>query len=233
MLNGEMRSAFAMSEPDVASSDPTNLQTTVRDEGHDLVLNGRKWFITGAAHPQCQVLLVMCRNQGSALADSSNEKHQQHSIVLVPIHAPGVDLVRNLSVVHHVAPEGHCEIVLKQVRVPKENLLGAWGEGFKMGQMRLGPGRVHHCMRTLGQCELALSLAAERCLEREAFGHHLSNYANVQEWLALSRIEIGSSPAGACGRQSHADIWCDGFVVRYTFGLFLDLGPGPANHGWA
>ena len=92
--------------------------------------------------------------------------------------------------VHHVAPEGHCEIVLKQVRVPKENLLGAWGEGFKMGQMRLGPGRVHHCMRTLGQCELALSLAAERCLEREAFGHHLSNYANVQEWLALSRIEI-------------------------------------------
>lgn len=190
MLNGEMRSAFAMSEPDVASSDPNNLQTTVRDEGNDLVLNGRKWFITGAAHPQCQVLLVMCRNQESALADNSNEKHQQHSIVLVPIHTPGVDLVRNISVVHHVAPEGHCEIVLKQVRVPKENLLGAWGEGFKMGQLRLGPGRVHHCMRTLGQCELALSLAAERCLEREVFDHHLSNYANVQEWLALSRIEI-------------------------------------------
>jgi acyl-CoA dehydrogenase len=134
--------------------------------------------------------LVMCRNQESALADNSNEKHQQHSIVLVPIHTPGVDLVRNISVVHHVAPEGHCEIVLKQVRVPKENLLGAWGEGFKMGQLRLGPGRVHHCMRTLGQCELALSLAAERCLEREVFDHHLSNYANVQEWLALSRIEI-------------------------------------------
>ncbi len=190
MLNGQMRSAFAMSEPDVASSDPTNLQTTVREDGRSLVLNGRKWFITGAAHPQCKVLLVMCRHEASTDADETSQKHHQHSIVLVPIETPGVDIVRNISVVHHVAPEGHCEIVFRHVRVPQSNLLGQQGEGFKLGQLRLGPGRVHHCMRTLGQCELALSLAAERCLERETFGHHLSDYASVQEWLALSRIEI-------------------------------------------
>jgi len=190
LLKGEIRSAFAMSEPDVASSDPTNLQTTVRDEGDSLVLNGRKWFITGAAHPDCKVLLVMCRNQSSSSPETPIDLHQQHSIVLVPMNTHGVDLVRNIAVLHHVAPDGHCEIVFRQVRVSKDNLLGAWGEGFKMGQMRLGPGRVHHCMRTLGQCELALSLASERCLEREAFGRHLSDYANVQEWLALSRIEI-------------------------------------------
>jgi acyl-CoA dehydrogenase len=200
LLNGSIRSAFAMTEPDVASSDPTNLQTTVSDEGDCLVLNGRKWFITGAAHPHCKLLLVMCRNQDAVHPASSaltaidghdgSLKHHQHSIVLVPIHTPGVELVRNIPVVHHLAPEGHCEIVFRQVRVSKNNLLGEWGEGFKMSQMRLGPGRVHHCMRTLGQCELALSLAAERCLERETFGHHLSDYASVQEWLALSRIEI-------------------------------------------
>ena len=200
LLNGRMRSAFAMTEPDVASSDPTNLQTTVRDEGDSLVLNGRKWFITGAEHPNCQLLLVMCRNQGSVHSVSSALtsidgpdsalKHHQHSIVLVPLHTPGVELVRNISVVHHLAPEGHCEIIFRQVRIPKSSLLGQWGEGFKMSQVRLGPGRVHHCMRALGQCELALSMAAERCLERETFGHHLSDYASVQEWLALSRIEI-------------------------------------------
>jgi acyl-CoA dehydrogenase len=190
LLNGQIRSAFAMSEPDVASSDPTNLQTTASDDGDTLVLNGRKWFITGAAHPSCKVLLVMCRNEGSASILGNSEKHHQHSIVLVPIDTPGVEIVRNIPVVHHVAPDGHCEIVFRQVRVPRDHLLGAWGEGFKMGQLRLGPGRVHHCMRTLGQCELALSMAAERCLERQAFDHHLSDYASVQEWLALSRIEI-------------------------------------------
>jgi acyl-CoA dehydrogenase len=200
LLNGSIRSAFAMTEPDVASSDPTNLQTTVRDEGDCLVLNGRKWFITGAAHPHCKLLLVMCRNHEVAhLASSApltidehqgSLKHHQHSIVLVPIQTPGVEIVRNIPVVHHLAPEGHCEIVFRQVRIPKTSLLGEWGEGFKMSQLRLGPGRVHHCMRALGQCELALSMASERCLERETFGHHLSDYANVQEWLALSRIEI-------------------------------------------
>jgi acyl-CoA dehydrogenase len=194
LLSGAIRSAFAMSEPDVASSDPTNLQTTVRDEGDTLVLNGRKWFITGAAHPHCKLLMVMCRNQMTLGADAAafdqQSAHHQHSIVLVPMATPGLEIVRNIQVLHHLAPEGHCEMLFKQVRVPKDSLLGVWGEGFAMGQMRLGPGRVHHCMRTLGQCELALSMAAERCLEREMFGQHLSDYANVQEWLALSRIEI-------------------------------------------
>ena len=186
LLHGQMRSAFAMSEPDVASSDPTNLQTTVQREGDALVLHGRKWFITGAAHPQCKLLVVLCRNADADPADS----HHGHSMVLVPADAPGVHVVRNIPVLHHHAPEGHCEILLQGVRVPAHHLLGGWGAGFAMAQARLGPGRVHHCMRTIGQCELALRLAAERALERTAFGKPLAEQANVQEWLAESRIEI-------------------------------------------
>ena len=186
LLEGRMRSAFAMSEPDVASSDPTNLQTTVRRAGDDLVISGRKWFITGAAHPHCRLLVVLCRNADADAADS----HRRHSMVLVPLNAPGVQVVRNISVLHHHAPEGHCEILLRNVRVPADHLLGDWGAGFVMAQARLGPGRVHHCMRTIGQCELALRLAAERALERTAFGKLLAEQANVQEWLAESRIEI-------------------------------------------
>jgi acyl-CoA dehydrogenase len=186
LLAGSIRSAFAMSEPDVASSDPTNLQTTVRRAGDALVLNGRKWFITGAAHPRCKLLIVMCRNEGDADADG----HHRHSMVLVPLETAGVQVLRNISVVHHLAPEGHCEIVLHNVQVPAANLLGAWGEGFAMAQARLGPGRVHHCMRTIGQCELALELTGERALERITFGKHLSEFANVQDWIAESRIEI-------------------------------------------
>jgi acyl-CoA dehydrogenase len=187
LLLGEIRSAFAMSEPDVASSDPTNLQTLVRRDGDALVLNGRKWFITGAAHPKCRLLIVMARN---ADAHSTADKHHGHSMLLLSMDTPGVEIVRNISVVHHLAPEGHCEIVLRQVRVPADHLLGQWGAGFSMAQARLGPGRVHHCMRTIGQCELALELASERALERQTFGRYLSDYANVQEWIALSRIEI-------------------------------------------
>ncbi len=186
LLEGRMRSAFAMSEPDVASSDPTNLQTTVRRDGDALVLHGRKWFITGAAHPQCRLLVVVGRN-ADAPADAP---HAAHSLVLVPADAPGVRVVRNIAVAHHHAPEGHCEIVLQNVRVPADALLGAWGAGFAMAQARLGPGRVHHCMRTIGQCELALELAAERALERHAFGQPLAERANVQEWIAESRVEI-------------------------------------------
>ncbi|PKO43369.1 MAG: acyl-CoA dehydrogenase [Betaproteobacteria bacterium HGW-Betaproteobacteria-3] len=187
LLEGRIRSAFAMSEPDVASSDPTNLQTTVRREAGQLVLNGRKWFITGAAHPHCRLLVVMCRNHDGA-PDAGG--HHQHSMVLVPLDAPGVQVVRNIAVVHHHAPEGHCEIVLRDVHVPADHLLGGWGEGFAMAQARLGPGRVHHCMRTIGQCELALQLAAERTLERHAFGKYLADFSNVQEWIAESRLEI-------------------------------------------
>ena len=196
LLDGRIRSAFAMSEPDVASSDPTNLQTTVRLEGDQLVLNGRKWFITGVAHPQCKLLVVMCRNapnaaEGATIDDAVvDDAHHQHSMVLVPLDTPGVHVVRNIAVVHHHSPEGHCEIVLRNVQVPADHLLGAWGAGFSMAQARLGPGRVHHCMRSIGQCELALELATERTLERQAFGKYLSDFSNVQEWLAESRIEI-------------------------------------------
>ncbi|MBL0393862.1 acyl-CoA dehydrogenase family protein [Ramlibacter monticola] len=186
LLAGEMRSAFAMSEPDVASSDPTNLQTEVRREGDALVVSGRKWFVTGAANPDCRLLIVVCRNGDAA----EGEPHRAHSLVLVPLDAPGVEIVRNIPVLQHTALEGHCEIVFRQVRVPAAHLLGAWGEGFALAQARLGPGRVHHCMRTIGQCELALALACDRALERRAFGKPLAQQANVQEWLADSRIEI-------------------------------------------
>jgi acyl-CoA dehydrogenase len=194
LMRGEIRSAFAMSEPDVASSDPTNLQTTLRADGDDWVLNGRKWFITGAAHPHCKLLIVMCRNVDPAGPEgeetSDQEPHQRHSMVLVPIHTQGVEVVRNIPVIHHLSPEGHCEILFRQVRIPKDQLLGAWGEGFSMAQARLGPGRVHHSMRTIGQCELALEMATERSLERTLFGKHLSDQSNVQDWLAESRLEI-------------------------------------------
>ncbi len=191
LLQGHIRSAFAMSEPDVASSDPTNLQTTVRREGDTLVVQGRKWFITGAAHPHCRLLIVLCRNaddegSGEPMPDS----HHQHSMVLVPLDAPGVQVLRNISVLHQHTPEGHCEILLHQVRVPASHLLGDWGAGFAMAQARLGPGRVHHCMRSIGQCELALQLAAERALERRTFGKYLSEQSNVQDWLAQARIAI-------------------------------------------
>ena len=192
LLNGHIRSAFAMSEPDVASSDPTSLQTTVRRDGNQLVLNGRKWFITGVAHPHCKLLIVMARNAADGRADDAAEAsaHHRHSMVLIPLDTPGVQVVRNIPVVHHLSPEGHCEVVLRDVRVDADCLLGDWGAGFAMAQARLGPGRVHHCMRAIGQCELALELATERALERQAFGHYLGDFANLQDWLAESRLEI-------------------------------------------
>jgi acyl-CoA dehydrogenase len=186
LMEGRIRSCFAMSEPDVASSDPTNLGTRMVREGGDYLLNGRKWFITGAAHPNCRLAIVM----GVSDAAPDAAPHRRHSLLLVPMDTPGVEIVRNIPVMQHQAIEGHCEIVFRNVRVPAANLLGAEGEGFAMAQARLGPGRVHHCMRTIGQCELALELMAERALERMAFGRHLSDFANVQDWIAMSRIEI-------------------------------------------
>jgi len=185
LLQGEIRSAFAMSEPDVASSDPTNLQTRVVQHGDAWVINGRKWFTTGAANPDCKLLIVMCRS-----GTDEAGKHAQHSMLLVPLDTPGVTVVRNIPIMQHHSPEGHCEIVFRDVHLPLDHLLGKPGEGFAMAQARLGPGRIHHCMRTIGQCELALSMMCERTLEREAFGKHLSDFANVQEWIAESRLEI-------------------------------------------
>ena len=186
LLIGEIRSCFAMSEPDAASSDARNIRTTITRDGGDYVVNGRKWFITGAAHPNCKLAIVMGVSDESLPSTS----HERHSMLLVPMDAPGLSTVRNIPVMHYHSPEGHCELVFRNVRVPASNLLGEEGKGFRLAQDRLGPGRVHHCMRTIGQCEVALDLMAERALEREAFGRHLSDFANVQDWIAESRLEI-------------------------------------------
>ena len=189
LLRGEIRSAFAMTEPDVASSDATNLEATIArnsDKAGGYVVNGRKWFITGAIHPHCRVVIFMGR-----VADAdTREPHQRHSMVLVPIDTPGLRIVRNLPVMNHLAVDGHCELLFRDVRVPADALLGEEGAGFALAQARLGPGRIHHCMRTIGQCELALDLMGERALERKAFGKRLSDQANVRDWIAESRIEI-------------------------------------------
>jgi len=186
LLNGTMRSCFAMTEPDVASSDATNIATTIRRDGGDYVINGRKWFTTGALHPLCRLVIVM----GVTDEDTQAPKHRRHSMVLVPMNTPGLRVVRNVPIMHHHAPEGHCELLLTDVRVPVEALLGEENTGFALAQARLGPGRVHHCMRTIGQCELAMELMCERALTRRAFGKHLSDFANVQDWIAHSRVEI-------------------------------------------
>ncbi len=186
LLAGEMRSCFAMSEPDVASSDATNIETRIDRDGDDYVVNGRKWFITGAAHPLCRVVLVMGRHDGS----DSSTAHGRHSILMVPMDTPGLRIERNIPVMDHQALEGHCELVFRDVRVPSVFMLGDQGRGFSLAQARLGPGRVHHCMRSIGQCELALELMCERALERRAFGARVADFANVQDWIALSRLEI-------------------------------------------
>jgi acyl-CoA dehydrogenase len=187
LLEGRIRSAFAMTEPDVASSDATNIQTTIqRGADGGFVVNGRKWFTTGVIHPHCRFVIVMGRR-----ADSDGvPAHQQHSMVLVPLGTPGVKVLRNLPIMNHLATDGHCEVLFRDVRVGPGALLGEEGMGFALAQARLGPGRIHHCMRTIGQCELALDLMAERALERRAFGKRLADYSNVRDWIAESRIEI-------------------------------------------
>jgi acyl-CoA dehydrogenase len=184
LLEGKIRSAFGMTEPDVASSDATNIQTTIARGGGEYVINGRKWYITNAAHPDCKVMIVMGKTNPSA------ERHLQQSMVIVPMTAPGVQVMRNLTVMHHHSAHGHCEVSLRNVRVPVANLLGAEGQGFEMAQARLGPGRVHHCMRAIGQSELALELMVERSKDRMAFGKHLHEHGVIADWIAQSRIEI-------------------------------------------
>ncbi|HLR18011.1 MAG TPA: acyl-CoA dehydrogenase family protein [Alcanivoracaceae bacterium] len=186
LLRGEIRSCFAMSEPDVASSDATNMQTTIRREGDDYVINGRKWFISGVGHPNCRVAIVL----GESSSNTDEGKHGRHSMVLVPLDTEGVDIVRDIPIMHHHSPEGHGEMVFRNVRVPASALLGEEGAGFAMAQARLGPGRIHHCMRSIGQCEVALELMRERAIERRSFGQYLSEYANISEWIAHSRMEI-------------------------------------------
>ena len=184
LLEGRIRSCFAMTEPDVASSDATNIQTVIRRDGDDYVINGRKWFISGAAHQLCRFAIVM------GVTDPDGETHRRQSMVIVPMDALGLKVERNIPVMHHTSPEGHCEIVLREVRVPVSNLIAEQGSGFAIAQARLGPGRIHHCMRSIGQCELALQLMCERAAERKTFGRYLHQHANVADWIARSRIEI-------------------------------------------
>lgn len=184
LLDGKIRSAFAMTEPAVASSDATNITTSIRRDGEDYVIDGRKWFITNAAHPNCKLFIVMGKT------DPQAPSRRQQSMILVPRDTPGVAVVRNISVVNHVAPEGHCEIVFDAVRVPRSNLLGAEGGGFALAQERLGPGRIHHCMRSIGAAQLALELMVERAQARAAFGKKLHEHGTIGEWIARSRIEI-------------------------------------------
>jgi acyl-CoA dehydrogenase len=156
----------------------------IRRIGDEYVINGRKWFISGAAHPHCKFAIVM------GVSDQEGAAHRRHSMVLVALDTPGVSIVRNIPVMHHLSPEGHCEILLRDVRVPIANLIHEEGAGFAIAQARLGPGRIHHCMRSLGQCEVAIELMCQRAAERRTFGKPLHQHGVVAEWIALSRIEV-------------------------------------------
>jgi acyl-CoA dehydrogenase len=184
LLDGRIRSAFAMTEPDVASSDARNIQTSIVRDGDHYVINGVKWWTTGAMDERCKILIVMGKTNPDA------DAHHQQSMVLVPIDTPGVTVERNLQVFGYVDQHGHAEVSFKNVRVPVSNLVGAEGEGFALAQARLGPGRIHHCMRAIGMAERALSLMIKRTMSREAFGKELVRQGVIQEWIATARIEI-------------------------------------------
>ena len=184
LLNGEIRSGFAMTEPDVASSDARNINTSIARVGDEYVINGRKWWTTGAMDPRCQILIVM------GVTDPDADSHHRQSMVLVPMNTSGVSIVRNLSVFGYEDQHGHAEILFENVKVPVSNLIGAQGSGFEIAQARLGPGRVHHCMRSIGMAERALSLLIDRAVSRTTFGKELARQGVIQEWIANARIDI-------------------------------------------
>jgi acyl-CoA dehydrogenase len=184
LLDGEIRSAFAMTEPDVASSDATNIAMSIERDGDEYVLNGRKWWTSGAMHPHCRIMIVM----GKTAPDAPI--HKQQSMILVPLDTPGVTVMRNLSVFGYDDQEGHAEVDFSDVRVPASNLIAGEGDGFMIAQARLGPGRIHHCMRALGAAERALEAMCARAVSRVTFGQPIAMRGNVQDWIAESRIEI-------------------------------------------
>jgi acyl-CoA dehydrogenase len=184
MLAGEISSAFSMTEPDVASSDATNVQLRMRADGDSYVLNGHKWFSSNAVHPLCELLIVMGKT------DPDAPKHRQQSMMLVPVTAPGITIIRSLPIFGYMDRDGHAEIIFDEVRVPRSALLAAEGDGFAISQARLGPGRIHHCMRAIGMAERSLDLMIRRAQQRVTFGQPVASRSNIQDWIADSRIEI-------------------------------------------
>ncbi len=186
LLDGEIRSSFAMTEPGVASSDATNVATAIARDGGEYVINGRKWWITGAMNPDAEIFIVMGKT------DPSASRHQQQSMILVPRHTPGVRIVRGMEVFGYDDHEhgGHAELEFSDVRVPAENLIGAEGDGFAIAQARLGPGRIHHCMRSIGLAERAIELMCARADERVAFGKPLADQGVIRDWIAESRVRL-------------------------------------------
>ncbi|MFI8461445.1 acyl-CoA dehydrogenase family protein [Kitasatospora sp. NPDC085464] len=186
LLDAEIRSAFAMTEPEVASSDATNIATRIERDGDEYVINGRKWYITGAMNPECRLLIVMGKT------DPDAEPHRQQSMVLVPRDTPGVTVKRGMTVFGYDDADhgGHAEVLFEDVRVPAADLIGEEGTGFAIAQARLGPGRIHHCMRAIGIAERALELMCRRATERVAFGKPLAEQGVVQDWIAESRVRI-------------------------------------------
>jgi acyl-CoA dehydrogenase len=184
LLEGEIRSAFAMTEPDVASSDATNISMRIERDGDDYVLNGRKWWISGVMHPNCRILIVMGKS------DPNAPQHRQQSQILVPLDTPGLTVVRALPTFGYVDHEGHCELRFENVRVPSANMISGEGEGFAIAQARLGPGRIHHCMRSVGAAERALELLCRRALARTTFGRRLAERSNILDWIAEARVDL-------------------------------------------
>jgi len=184
LLDGTIRSAFAMTEPRVASSDATNVEMSMVRDGDDYILNGRKWFASNALHQNCKVMIVMGKTNPDAAP------HRQQSMMVVPIDAPGVTVMRGLPVFGYQDREGHAEIDFKDVRVPAADVLKGEGEGFAISQARLGPGRIHHCMRAIGMAERALELMCRRGLERTTFGKPIAFNANIGDWIAEARIDL-------------------------------------------
>jgi acyl-CoA dehydrogenase len=184
LLEGEIRSAFAMTEPDVASSDARNIELRIERDGEEYVLNGRKWWTSNALHPNCKIMIVMGKT------DPDGPTYRQQSQILVPIDTPGVTIMRGLPVFGYQDHEGHAEVDFTDVRVPVSNLIATEGDGFMIAQARLGPGRIHHCMRAIGAAERALEAMCKRAVARVTFGQPLATRGNVQDWIAESRIEI-------------------------------------------
>ncbi len=215
LLEGRIRSAFAMTEPAVGSSDATNLQFSMRRDGQDYVLNGSKWYCSGASHPRCRFLIVM------GATDPAAARNQRHSAVIVPSDTPGLKIVRDLRFMGLQNPTSAAsQLEFSDVRVPVSNLLGQEGQGFKVAQTRLGPARIHHCMRALGSAEVLIELMMARASERQTFGRVLADYDTVQRWIAESRIEVEQArllvqrAAWLLDRDGHAGAWRDVSIIK-------------------